>query len=86
LAGIARVAEVSEVWLQHYVNKPDSDIINTRSLDQGYPMKVTYTESRIKPLTLCSLTGLRAAEFEALLATLAMPGTNSFKIWFRSWI
>ena len=30
-------------------------------------MKVTYAELRSKPRTLCSLTGLRVSEFEALL-------------------
>ena len=30
-------------------------------------MKVTYAELRTKPRILCSLTGLRASEFEALL-------------------
>ncbi|ASC71769.1 putative transposase for insertion sequence element IS702 [Halomicronema hongdechloris C2206] len=30
-------------------------------------MKVTYAELRSKPRTLCSLTGLRGSEFEALL-------------------
>lgn len=30
-------------------------------------MKVTYAELRTKPRTLCSLTGLRVSEFEALL-------------------
>ena len=30
-------------------------------------MKVTYAELRTKPRTLCSLTGVRVQEFEALL-------------------
>jgi hypothetical protein len=32
-------------------------------------MKMTYAELRTKPRTLCSLTGLRIQEFEALLAS-----------------
>jgi hypothetical protein len=32
-------------------------------------MKMTYAELRTKPRTLCSLTGLRAQEFEALLSS-----------------
>jgi hypothetical protein len=32
-------------------------------------MRITYAELRTKPRTLCSLTGLRGQEFEALLAS-----------------
>lgn len=39
-------------------------------------MKVTYTELRSKPRTLCSLTGLRGAEFEALLPSFGDAWNN----------
>ncbi|MEO0537727.1 MAG: transposase family protein [Cyanobacteria bacterium P01_A01_bin.123] len=35
-------------------------------------MKMTYAELRTKPQTLCSLTGLRVEEFEALLPSFAV--------------
>ena len=45
--------------------------IYSKSRDQLLPMRMTYAELRTKSRILCSLTGLKVAEFEALLPSFA---------------